>query len=163
MEMRWTSVLIGLCLALLGCEGGKIYRPGHVYVVVNVGWQSLLPVHDFYGPLGADDLYIKVIWEDKFFYIHPNMDRDGNPTGVGAVRITDEPLPGGTLVDLEYRFQYVGDEIGKKLSEMVGESDRTIDGDITVEIYSEHWEPKSGNVMAFAKVHRGRFDGIHKY
>ncbi|RKY66023.1 MAG: hypothetical protein DRQ08_04140 [Candidatus Latescibacterota bacterium] len=163
MEMRWTSVLIGLCLALLDCEGGKIYRPGHVYVVANVGWQSLLPVHSFDGPLGVNDLYIKVIWEEKFFYIHPNMDREGNPTGVGAVRITDEPLPGGTLVDLEYRFQYVGDEIGKKLSEMVGESDRTIDGDITVEIYSEHWEPKSGNVMAFAKVHRGRFDGIHKY
>ena len=162
MEMRWTSVLVGLCLALLGCEGGKIYRPGHVYVVANVGWRSLLPYHYMESPLGVDDLYIKVIWEEKFFYIHPNMDRDGNPTGVGAVRITDKPLPGGTLVDLDYCFYYVG-EAQKRLSDMVPESDRTIDGDITVEIYSEDWKPWCDRIMALAKVHRGKFDGIHKY
>jgi len=161
--MRWTSVLVGLCLALLGCgEGGKIYRPGHVYVVANVGWRSLIPYHYMESPLGVDDLYIKVIWEEKVFYIHPNMDKEGNPTGVGAVRITEEPLPGGTLVDLDYCFYYVG-EAQKRLSDMVPESDRTIDGDITVEIYSEDWKPWCDRIMAFAKVHRGRFDGIHKY
>ena len=162
MEMRWTSVLVGLCLALSGCGGGKIYRPGHVYVVANVGWRSLIPWHYMESPLGVDDLYIKVIWEEKIFYIHPNMDKDGNPTGVGAVRITDEPLRGGTLVDLDYCFYYVG-EAQKKLSDMVPESDRTIDGDITVEIYSEDWKPWCDRIMALAKVHRGRFDGIHKY
>lgn len=161
--MRKVMALVLLSLVLLDCGGSKIYKPGHVYVVNNVGWQSLLPEHSFVGPLGVKDLYVKVIWEEKFFYINPNMDKEGNPTGVGAVRITDEPLPGGTVIDLEYRFFYVGDEVGKKLSDMVEEAERTVDGDITVEIYSETWDPDNGWIIALAKVHRGKFDGIHEY
>ena len=90
------------------------------------------------------------------------MDRDKNSTGVGAIPITSEPLDGGVSVDFAYRFYYVGDEMQRTLSDVLKE-EAIVDGDITIELYSENWVPTSNQIVILAEVHRGKFDGIHMY
>ena len=152
----WTvSGLIGV---LIGCGGSTVgtYREGRLYVVNNAGWGS---------NLGEVNKYIVVKWEGEMMEIPLNMNQDGSPTGVGAVQLTPDPLPGGTPIDFTYYFYYVGDRKPMQLSEVLkilGE-EATIDGDITIEIYSATWNPGSNWVIAYARVVKGKFDGSHPY
>jgi len=158
--MKRLLIWVGIVLVLAGCESTREFAEGDVYVVNNVGAESNLPFHG----AGTDlkELYLVVVWEGERLHIPPNMDRDKNSRGVGAVQITSEPLPGGTAVDFSYRFYYVGDEMERKLSEVM-EEEALVDGDITIELYSEHWAPTSNQIVVLAEVHRGKFDGIHFY
>ena len=158
--MKRLLVWVGIGLVLLGCEGTRNYEEGNVHVVNNAGSLSNLPFHATGRPL--EELYLIVVWEGEWIRIQPNMDDDKNSTGVGAVQITSEPLAGGVCVDFAYRFYYVGDEMQRTLSDVLKE-EALIDGDITIELFSENWAPTSNQVVIRAEVHRGKFDGIHMY
>ena len=158
--MKRFLIWAGIVLLLLGCESTREYGEGDVYVVNNAGSMSNLPFHG--AGANLEDLYLYVIWECEWKKIPPNMDDDKNSTGVGAVRITSEPLAGGLSVDFAYRFYYVGDEMQRKLSDVL-EEEALIDGDITIELYSEKWLPTNNQIVILAEVHRGKFDGIHMY
>ncbi|HID11134.1 MAG TPA: hypothetical protein EYP17_07515 [Candidatus Latescibacteria bacterium] len=138
-------------------------------MVNNTGWRMNLGN----SPCGdLTDRYILIDWEGMEVKVPPNMDCDGNPTGVGAVELTSEPLPGGTEVDFTYYFFYVGDRKPMKLSEVlarVGER-AIVDGDITIELYAssadvvpfgEHWARV--DIVPIARIIKGKFDGIHIY
>jgi hypothetical protein len=132
------------------------FKPGRLYVVNNVGYNS---------NVGITDRYIEVTWEEEIFFIPMNMDRDGNPTGAGAVLLTPEPLPGGTQIDFTYLFIFEIARRTMQLSEVlavIGE-EAVIDGDITIEIYSARWDPMASTIIAFARVIKGKYDGIHRY
>lgn len=144
---------------LIGCGGTSVepHKEGRLYVVNNVGWASNL--------VEGDDRYLNVEWEGEIWKIHPNMNQDGSPTMEGAVQLTPEPLPGGTPIDFIYYFHFVGDQKGLRLSEIlkiIGE-EAIIDGDITIDLYSVKWEPTSNTIYPYARVVRGKFDGIHSY
>ena len=158
--MKRFLIWAGIVLALPGCESTREYGEGDVYVVNNAGSMSNLPFHG--AGANLEDLYLIVVWEGERIEIQPNMDDDKNSTGVGAVRITSEPLAGGLSVDFAYRFYYVGDEMQRKLSDVL-EEEALIDGDITIELYSEKWLPTNNQIVILAEVHRGKFDGIHMY
>ena len=146
-------------LVLLGCESTKRYGEGDVYVVNNSGLASCLR---YYTVVGGDLYHLIVEWEGERIKIKCNMDVNGNSTGVGAVRITSEPLEGGLSVDFAYCFLFVGDEKVWKFSDVL-EEEALVDGDITIELYSERWDPSSWDIVVLGTAHRGKFDGIHIY
>ena len=158
--MKRFLICVGIGFLLLGCESTREYGEGDVYVVNNVGDRSNLPYHS--SGTSMKDLYLAVEWEGERIEIQPNMDEDKNSTGVGAVRITSEPLAGGVVVDFSFFYLYVGDEMQRKVSD-VSEEEAIVDGDITIELYSEKWEPSSERIFVLTKLHRGKFDGIHFY
>ena len=158
--MKRFLIWAGIVLLLVGCESTREYGEGDVYVVNNAGAMSNLPHHGAGTPM--EDLYVPVEWEGERIEIQPNMDEEKNSTGVGAVKITSEPLKGGVAVDLTYSFLYLGDEMQRKLSGVM-EEEPLIDGDITIELYSEKWEPGSYGMIVLAQVHKGKYDGIHFY
>jgi hypothetical protein len=158
--MKRLLIWVGIGLVLLGCESTREFDEGDLYVVNNAGERSCLPFHG--AGANLEDLYLYVIWEGEWIKVQPNMDEDKNSTGVGAVRITSEPLAGGLSVDFTYRFYYVGDEMQRTLSDVL-EEEALVDGDITIELYSENWTPTSNQIVVLAEVHRGKFDGIHMY
>ena len=158
--MKRFLICVGIVLVFLGCEGTRTYDEGNLYVVNNAGSMSNLPFHG--AGANLEDLYLIVVWEGEWLHIQPNMDDDKNSTGVGAVRITSEPLTAGLSVDFLYRFYYVGDEMQRTLSNVL-EEEALVDGDITIELYSEKWLPTNNQIVILAQVHRGKFDGIHMY
>ena len=164
--MKWLSALaVGvLTIALLDCgETTKAFRDGRLYVVNNTVWRTNLGN----GACGdISDRYILIEWEGTEVKVPPNMDCDGNPTGVGAVELTSEPLPGGTEIDFTYYFFYVGNRESMKLSEVLGRigEKAIIDGDITIEIYSEYWGKwNQCDIVPYARVIKGKFNGVHIY
>ena len=159
--MKRFLIWLGIVLALVGCESTREFGEGDVYVVNNVGSRINFPYHSL-GGMSMDDIYVVVEWEGERIKIQPNMDEDGNSRGVGAVRITSEPLAGGVVVDFLFLYLYVGSELDRKVSD-VSEEEAIIDGDITVELYTEKWEPNNDRMFVFAKVHKGKYDGIHLY
>jgi len=158
--MKRFLIWAGIVLVFLGCESTRECGEGNLYVVNNAGTMSCLPFHG--AGANLEDLYLVVVWEGEWLKIQPNMDEEKNSTGVGAVRITSEPLSGGVAVDFAYRFYYVGDEMQRTLSDVL-EEEALIDGDITIELYSEKWLPTNNQIVILAEVHRGKFDGIHMY
>ena len=165
--MRITGVSLicvvgGLMGLLIGCGESTTgtFKEGRLYVVNNTGYNSNVGTSEF-----AVDRYIEVTWEGEVIFIPMNMDRDGNPTGAGAVLLTPEPLPGGTVIDFTYLFIF---EIARRTMELsevlarIGEK-AVIDGDITIEIYSARWDPMASTIIAFARVIKGKYDGIHRY
>jgi hypothetical protein len=158
-------VISGLIGILGGCGGSstRTYDDGRLYVVNNLSWGQHL------GPLSSskvDERYILVEWEGEV-RIHPNMDQEGNPTGIGAVQLTPESLPGGTEIDFPFTYAiYWGKQSKNELSvllEALGFK-AIIDGDITIEIYSQDWTPASSSEMVcLAAVLRGKRDEIHVY
>jgi hypothetical protein len=155
VTMKSFLIWVGIVLVLLG---SREYGEGDVYVLNNVGRASNLP----HGGGALEDLYVAVEWEGERIKIQPNMDEDKNSTGIGAVRITAEPLEGGVVVDFAYGFMYYGDEMQRKLSGVM-EEEALVDGDITIELYTEYWIPGSYSVIVLAEVHKGKYDGIHFY
>jgi hypothetical protein len=158
--MKRFLIWAGIVLVLMGCEATKSFREGHVYVVNNVGGRGNLP---FYGVgVKFEDRYVIAEWEGERIKIHPNMHEDKSSTGVGAVRITSEPLAGGVVVDFVYCYCDGGNEERRKISHVLGE--RVImDGDMTIELYSDHWDLVDHQIMVYPELHRGKFDGIHMY
>ena len=43
------------------------------------------------------------------------------------------------------------------------EEEAIVDGDITIELYSHSWMVTDSQIVVLAKVHKGKFDGIHMY
>ena len=158
--MGRSLIWVGILLVLLGCESTREFGEGDVYVVNNVGSRINFPYHALGTPM--DEIYLVVEWEGERIHINPNMDEDGNSTGLGAVRITSEPLAGGVLVDFLFLYLYVGSELDRMISD-VSEDEAIIDGDITIELYTDEWNPGNDRMFVLAKVHKGRYDGIHLY
>ena len=158
--MKRFLIWAGIGLLLLGCESTREFGEGDVYVVNNVGSRINFPYHSM--GTSMEDIYIVVEWEGERIRIKPNMDEDGNSTGVGAVRITSEPLAGGVVVDFLFLYIYVGSELDRRISD-VSEEEALVDGDITIELYTEKWEPANDRMFVLAKVHKGKYDGIHLY
>jgi len=100
-------------------------------------------------PPGHIPSKIFVIFDEKRWEIPFNMDYNGNPTGVGPVELTQKtgPLTGGTRLNLKY-----GSRIGQG-GYREYELPVTIDGNITVEIYSLDWWDWRSRIGA--RVHKG--------
>jgi len=158
--MKHFLIWAGIVLVLAGCESTREFAEGDVYVVNNVGSRINLPFHS--TGVGYEDIWINVVWEGERLKIHPNMNEDKTSTGVGAVRITSEPLPGGTVVDFLFIYLYVGSELDRMLSHVL-EEEAVVDGDITIELYTERWEPSNDRMFVLAKLHKGKYDGVHLY
>ena len=158
--MKRFLIWAGIVLVLLGCESTREFGEGDVYVVNNLGSRINFPYHSM--GMSMEDIYVVVEWEGERINIRPNMDEDGNCTGVGAFRLTSEPLAGGILVDFLFLYLYVGSELDRRISD-VSEEEAVIDGDITIELYTEKWEPTNDRMFVLAKVHKGKYDGIHLY
>jgi hypothetical protein len=158
--MKRSLIWVGIVLVLLGCESTRELGEGDVYVVNNLGSRINFPYHSM--GTSMEEIYIVVEWEGERINIQPNMDEDGNCTGVGAFRITSEPLAGGVLVDFLFLYLYVGSELDRMLSDVLEEK-VVVDGDITIELYTEKWEPANDRMYVLAKVHKGKYDGIHLY
>jgi len=158
------GVLSGLIGILLGCGESTIgtqERQGELYVVNNT------TAGCNFG--GEHNAYIIVEWEGEEIRIPWNMKTDGTWSKVGAVKLTREPLPGGTEVDFTYYYNFIGTKTSMRLSEVfssLGEKQTVIDGSITIEIYSTSWQPyySVGNrITAFARVIKGQYNGTHLY
>ena len=158
MRIALVWVASGLIGIFLNCGVSTVitYRDGRLYVVNNTNLES---------NLGGFE-YILVEWEGEEIKIPRNMNPDGSWTHAGAVQLTPEPLPGGTGIDFTYHYFFVGASQPVRLSgvlKVLGE-EAIIDGDITIDIYSRVWEPGHvTNIMAYAGVVKGEFDGPHSY
>ena len=101
--------------------------------------------------------YIKSVWiilEGMRYDIPFNMTEEKQPTGEGAIELTDAPLPGGMVVEVTYGYRY-GD-IGQE-----GKITVTVDGNMTIDVYMKSWESRISVVTA--QVVPGRWDGVHSY
>lgn len=92
--IRWLLVwmISGLTGAFSGCGGSLVasHDDGRLFVVNNtIFWNN-------FGDSAGDYSHIVVEWEGQQVPIPRNMDDEGNFTGVGAVEIISEPLPGRT-------------------------------------------------------------------
>lgn len=132
----------------------RVYRDGRIYVINNM------------RPLGIswwkDNRTLLVKYEGQQFYVPHNMTFAGEPTLAGAVLITPEPLPGGTLLDFIYATEYGGSLTDKILSMALG-GPLVIDGDLTVDFYNEDWNQYDYTGLISARVIPGKFSGTHEY
>ncbi|HID95008.1 MAG TPA: hypothetical protein EYP53_02980 [Candidatus Latescibacteria bacterium] len=145
-----------ITVVLSGCteHATRLYKEGRLYVVNNACPHSR-----------EEPRWVTVEWEGESILVDPNMDEDGEPTGVGAVLITPASLPGGTEIDFVFNFRFVGEIRSRRLSEVLPSGQKAIiDGDITIDIYSLRWDPSRGLIIdCTARVISGKFDGIHPY
>jgi len=154
LRIFFSGTIALLMLAFFGCgeKPTRSYRDGRLWVVNNFS---------SWDPAGR---WLTVEWEGEVISVDNNMDYEGNPTGVGAVLITPEPLPGGTVVDFTFNFKFGNEVRTRRLSELLPSGQKAIiDGDITIEVYSLKWDPRLAYNDAAVRVVSGKFDGVHPY
>ena len=136
----------------------RVHRDGRIYILNNIRPNGILANGE------TDPRIFFIVYEGQEYLIPHNMTYDGQPTLVGAVSITPEPLPGGTQVDFDYVIEETGDKTPRKLSTALGDV-VTIDGDITIEFYDSDWEIAGFYTFEqpVPRILAGKFDSIHDY
>lgn len=159
------AISVVACTVGLGCgvdigeitptSTQRVYADGIVYVLNNIRPESLTVPRRFY-----------ISYQGVDTWVPHNVTFDGEPTLVGAIPITQEPLPGGTQVDFVYVVEEVRDLTPRNLSALLGQR-VVIDGDITIEFFSSAWEGDAVHgvfaVQPDARVYPGYFGGMHEY
>ena len=151
---QWRRLALVLLLSwgavsVLSCSGtvNTQQDDGKIYVLNNV-----IP-SELGAGLGFFASSVWVVYDGVRYDIPFNMDNERNPTGAGALELTEEPLPGGTSVTLECVVLH---GISEPKSITV-----TIDGNITIEMYWEEWTDMYTTYLL--RIIPGRWDGIHRY
>lgn len=160
---RIATILL-CCIALLGCgvDMGEIapkgtertFADGRVYILNNI------------RPSAADRERVFYVTYDGIDVFAPhNTTYDGEPTLVGAVPLTADPLPGGTQLEMTYTVEELATVATRNLSKLLG-GPLTVDGDVTIEFYISDWEGDNYGlwlIQAVVRVIPGKYDGQHDY
>jgi len=144
------AVLLFLPLVfLLGCTSSmeQDFEEGRIYAVNNTRG----PIYTGYS---LDIRGVWVVFEGGHYDIPFNMTTEGDPTGAGAVELTESPLSGGMIVEVTCYVRY-RDTTGEEKVTV------TVDGNMTIDIYMEDWDIRHSIITT--RVVPGRWDGIHFY
>jgi len=143
--------IFALLAVVSGCggpTGSHQYKDGRLYFLNNC------------RPPRPEDphTYIQGFWveyEGVKYYPPFHLTWDGQPTGEGAMELTDYPLPGGTKVTVKYYFDHMNGFVESRTAETV------IDGNITIEAYMQDWATGGGyGSTVLHRVHPGKWEGI---
>ncbi len=140
-------VLCGLVF-LIGCSGSTdtTFGDGRLYAVNNTRPPTI--------PGGSD--FVKRMWViyDGIRFDPPNnLTTDGESTGAGCMELTEEPLPGGTTVTVEYKFDHMNAFVEAREITVI------IDGNTTIDIYMENWSITGYGSTVIARVVPGKWGG----
>lgn len=151
---RATKVLVVFVLFLMamsqvmGCSGtmDTTYEDGRLYAVNNTRQPTL--------PGGTDGIKkMWVIYEGIEYYPPNNMTALGAPTNAGCIELTEDPLPGGTIVPIVFKFDHMHGLVSER------DIDVTIDGNMTIDIYMADWYVAYTRSTVIARVVPGKWSG----
>jgi len=146
----WSVLIMAMLWGLIfqGCSGtvDQSFEDGRLYVVNNARPPTIA---------GGSD-YVKKLWvvyEGVKYDLPFNLTNDGTPTGAGAIELTEDPLSGGTIVEVEYFFDHMNAFVESRKITV------TIDGNMTIDTYMQDWNISSYGSTVLARVVPGKWEG----